>query len=238
MMNDLTDLNLWIGYWGCGFSSVANLPVGAVPTVTGKKGSGKTVVAFALGSYLAHKYATTNMLVIDQSAKNVAKAGDGLHNLWLLADDMRKRGGSQAAVEQAAALEHLIRPGYSGAGAKYSGNSFDKSTQEWARGIPDQSSPAVMIAGEQLPDADGLESSLERLYAVPIARGVNIFRSGNARLMEELSANGLPSTHLAFFITWIAQQVQDLGSMDAWVEKWTSEQNGHRRRTSAWDGDR
>jgi hypothetical protein len=220
MMSDLTDLNLWVGYWGCAFSSVANLPVGAVPTVTGKKGSGKTVVAMALGSYLAPKYATANMLVIDQSAKNVAKAGDGLHNLWLLADDMRKRGNSVKAAEQADALENLIRPGYAGASAKYAANQFDAATQEWTRGIPDQSSPAVMIAGEQLPDADGLESSLERLYAVPIARGANIFRSGNARLMEELSANGRPSTHLAFFIRWIAQQVQELGSMEAWTTKW------------------
>jgi hypothetical protein len=220
IMNDLTDLNLFVAYWGCGFSSVANLPVGAVPTVTGKKGSGKTVLAMAIGAHLAHKYAISNMLVIDQSAKNVAKAGDGLHNLWLLADDMRRRGSSHKADAQADALEHLIRPGYAGASAKYAGNAFDRVTQEWSRGIPDQSSPAIMIAGEQLPDSDNLESSLERLYAAPIARGANIFRSGNARKVEELSANGLPSTHLAFFIRWIAQQIQDLGSMDAWTAKW------------------
>ena len=197
--------------------AVAGLGVGAVPVLFGPKGSGKSTIAQAVTGHLTPHFGVDGniMAAIDHSAKNTAKAGNGLESLFILFDDARKKRGF-AGDAQASAVEMVVRPGYAGGSAGHAANVQDRATGLWEIGSPDLSSPMRGIIGEQMPDGDDLDSTKERFYPVGI-RG-NIFKSGNSRQFEAHAINGLPPLHLALFIRWVLVQMEEAGSIAAWKE--------------------
>lgn len=215
LMEELSDPNAWFCLWGPAMHAVAGLGVGAVPVLFGPKGSGKSTIAQAVTGHLTSHFGIDGsvMAAIDHSAKNTAKAGNGLESLFILFDDARKKKG-YAGDAQASAVEMVVRPGYAGGSAGYAANVQDRATGLWEIGSPDLSSPMRGIIGEQMPDGDDLASTKERFYPVGIEG--NIFRSGNSRQFEALAVNGLPTLHLALFIRWILTQMEDAGSIAAW----------------------
>ncbi|MHC5796156.1 hypothetical protein ACVXZ4_08365 [Lacisediminihabitans sp. FW035] len=217
LMEELADPNAWFCLWGPAIHAVAGLGVGAVPVLFGPKGSGKSTIAQAVTGHLTPHFGVdgNTMAAIDHSAKNTAKAGNGLESLFILFDDARKKKGF-AGDAQASAVEMVVRPGYAGGSAGYAANVQDRATGLWEIGSPDLSSPMRGIIGEQMPDGDDLASTKERFYPVGI-KG-NIFRSGNSRKFEELAVNGLATRHLALFIRWVLTQMEDAGSITAWKD--------------------
>jgi len=220
---ELTDPNLWAGMWGPVIWSAAGMGVGAVTFVAGLHGCGKTTMVQGLTAHLSPAYAPSGdpMATVDGSVANIGRLGGGLDGLFMTVDDSRKRTSTHGNEDQEKALERLIRAGYGGGSARHTVSAKNSRTGEWEQGVPDLSSPAIILVGEQIPDAEELDSSRERMYPVVIEPGVNIFRSGNSEVYETLADSGLPAVAFAAFIRWAASRVEEEG-MDAWRARWVA----------------
>ncbi|SDO00650.1 hypothetical protein SAMN05216368_10926 [Cryobacterium flavum] len=218
---ELTDTNFWAGVWGPTIWSAAGMGVGAVPFVAGHHGCGKTTMVQGLTAHISAAFAPSGkpMGIIDGSVPNVGRMGAGLDGLIVAIDDSRKRTSTHGNEDQEKALERLVRAGYGGGSARHSVSMKNTQTGEWELGVPDLSSPTVVMVGEQIPDAEELDSSRERLYPIVIEPGFNIFRSGNSEVYESLANSGLPAIALAAFIRWVAARIEEEG-MDAWRARW------------------
>jgi hypothetical protein len=223
MSRELTDPNFWAGMWGPVMWSAAGMGVGAVPFVAGPKGCGKSTVMSGLTAHLSNAFAPSgrSMATVDGSVPNIGRMGSGLDGLFIAVDDSRKRSSRSGNEDQEKALERLVRSGYAGGHARHTVSVKNARTGEWEQGVPDLSSPAVILVGEQIPDAEELDSSRERLYPIVMGRGVNIFDSGNSQVFEGLANNGLPALTFSCFIRWVASQVEQRG-MDKWRAHWNA----------------
>ena len=229
--DELTDPNLFIGPWGAIVHNVAGLGnggAGCVVAIQGSKGSGKTTVVSLLAAHASSAFsADLPMATIDGSASNLGRLGAGLESSFICVDDARRRTSLKKAENEAEGIERLLRMGYAGGAARFTVSEFDQETQTWTEGLPDLASPLVILSGETLPAGDeNGASSRERIYPVQIAKGAQIFASGNARHFVELTENGLPERHLAFFIRWCAESIEDAGGMDAWRAHWRLGEQG------------
>ncbi|MEC5148740.1 hypothetical protein [Cryobacterium sp. GrIS_2_6] len=221
MSRELTNPNFWAGMWGPAIWCAAGMGVGAVAFMAGPKGCGKSTVMSGFTAHLSSAFAPAgrSMATVDGSVPNIGRLGSGLDGLFLAVDDSRKRTSRNGNEDQEKALERLIRCGYAGGHARHTVSAKNSRTGEWEQGVPDLSSPAILLVGEQIPDAEELDSSRERLYPIIMDRGVNIFASGNSKEFEALANNGLPALAFSFFIRWVALQIAKIG-MDAWRKTW------------------
>ena len=224
MSRELTDPNYWAGMWGPAIWSAAGMGVGAVPFMAGPKGCGKSTAMAGFTAHLSNVFAPSgrSMATVDGSVPNIGRMGSGLDGLFIAVDDSRKRTSRSGNEDQEKALERLVRSGYAGGHARHTVSVKNARTGEWEQGVPDLSSPAVILVGEQIPDAEELDSSRERLYPIIMERGVNIFDSGNSQAFEALANNGRPALTFSCFIRWVASQVERRG-MDAWRADWNAE---------------
>ncbi|MET4705954.1 hypothetical protein [Frigoribacterium sp. UYMn621] len=228
---ELTDPNLFIGPWGAIIHNVAGLGnggAGCVVAIQGSKGSGKTTVVSFLAAHAGSSFSSDlPMATIDGSASNLGRLGAGLESSFICVDDARKRTSLKKAENEAEGIERLLRMGYAGGAARYTVSEFDQETQTWTEGLPDLASPLVILSGETLPAGDeNGASSRERIYPVQIPKGAEIFESGNARRFVQFTENGLPEQHLAHFIRWCAESIEDFGGMEAWRSFWKEAEQG------------
>jgi hypothetical protein len=223
LANALSRRDIFTGLFGPIIWSIGGHGVGAVPFLAGVNGSGKSTIAQGISAHIASAFSCNgrSMGTVDGSVASVSRMGAGLESFAVFADDSRKRTSRNESDDQAKALDRLIRPGYAGGHARHTVASKNPRTGEWEMGVPDLCSPAVILIGEQIPDAEELDSTRERLYPMVIPPGDNAFVSGNSQDYEALADNGLPSLHIAFFIRWCAAQIEEAG-MDGWKAHWAT----------------
>ena len=213
----------WYALFGTAMCSVAGLPVGGVPYLHGAPNSGKTFLLSLLNSHLNPRWGINRppMAKIDNTAANIYALGVGLENLWINADDTRPRQNrSNAAISQQEGIEDLVRRGFE-PGAGHGKKVKNPQTGNWEMGVPEVSSPAVMLGGETIPDATipGQRSTVERLLPVHLVKGKTLDESG-VRILAELSVSDYPRQSLALFIQWVAQRISEKENFTAW-KTWT-----------------
>lgn len=223
MQQQLVDPTAWFATFGTAMHSVANLGIGAVPFPNGIPDSGKTALLHGLNSHLTTKFSFGGqpMAKIDRSAANTRSLGAGLQNLWFSTDDFRDRKkNSNAESEQDASIEDLIRRGFE-TGSGRTVRDKDPETGEWVDGVPEATTPAVLLAGERIPDSEevGQRSTVERLLPIRILKG-QFFHDADE--FVAIAKTNLPQQALAVFIQWLAQQIGVQESMEAWQVGWAT----------------
>ena len=220
-MHDAVALNIWIAVMGSLFHSSGGLGVGACAAIIGTNGSGKSAAVEALTSFLSQKLSRDPMSVMDSSAAQIRRSGEGLDSLILVVDDKRDLESSKMREAADEVLEAIVRPSYSGAGAAKAVNT-QTSAGKWLATAADKSDYIRVLIGEELPEGDSQNSTRERLYPV-MTEFSTTFNGGLAEELRRLAASDLPQLHFSHFLRWVAGRMDKAGGRGPWVESWNEE---------------
>ncbi|MGW9111858.1 hypothetical protein [Microbacterium sp. NPDC055683] len=138
--------------------------LGVVGWLAGPRGGGKTHTLACLNSGLAEVWRTIPMGKIDGSAASKRELGIELEDCWQTIDDYRPRKSPRAKEAQEEIFDDVTRRGFERGAARTV--KVQDARGAWRLPDPVQTSPAVLFAGEQVPEATDQASTVDRLVIV------------------------------------------------------------------------
>lgn len=230
MMDELTEPANWIMPWSTGMFTMAGCGVAGMCMLIAEAGTGKTTIVFGLGAHLSPVFGKRNMSTVDGTEASIRSLGYGLNDCFLITDDMRPRkAGTRKHEVQRNAIENLVRRAYAG-GAAGETKMTQNDNGSYVRSIPDQNSPALMMAGEKLilDASDGDKSTVERILPTYLPTGESAFRSEDTTVFEGLTQNPAIQRVLPLFVQWVCQKIEQFGTKDAWVKHWSEKHSAYK----------
>ncbi|MDC7120259.1 DUF3854 domain-containing protein [Cellulomonas fimi] len=181
----------------------------AVLAITGPRGNGKTTLTECLGTLVGVALFGTPMVSFNSTGNAVGGARNGCHNAPLTVDDARKREHIAQQVQQAEALEQIIRTSYDGPGAARSRMVRDELSADGFSVAPtDKSWPYSIITAEVLPPASVVGSTVDRILSFWITATALWMVKGQADEWRDAAKSGLFNRIGARYVRHLARMAE------------------------------
>lgn len=216
----LVDPTSWFLFEGAHLYTLTGAPTKTVVGLAGLAGSGKTTIVGVSLSRSNPALVERALVSAHGTGTSLREVGVGLHQAFLVVDDLLKDGESaEVRAAQIAELNVLGRRGYGGGSQgrdrmRVNRTGVGRSVQ---REGADASWPGLAIVCEVAPRGFELRSLAERLLVDVVEHDTTMRDKPATERMQEIGRSGAMNRSTAAYIQWLMQQVDEAGGRRPWL---------------------